>query len=132
MVALIDTSIFIAVERGQLQWEQIQQENLDATALAAITASELLHGVHRARTQADRTKREAFVERILAGMPILSFDATTARIHARVWASLASKGIVVGAHYLLIAATAIATGSCVATRDQKGFEKIPGLKLLLW
>jgi predicted nucleic acid-binding protein len=132
MVALIDTSIFIAVERGQLQWEQIQQENLDATALAAITASELLHGVHRARTQADRTKREAFVERILAGMPILSFDATTARIHARVWASLASKGIVVGAHDLLIAATAIATGSCVATRDQKGFGKIPGLKLLLW
>jgi tRNA(fMet)-specific endonuclease VapC len=48
---LIDTSVFIAAERGQLDLDTIITAHQgEPVALAAITASELLHGVHRART----------------------------------------------------------------------------------
>ncbi|AUX31792.1 uncharacterized protein SOCE836_039240 [Sorangium cellulosum] len=38
----------------------------------------------------------------------------------------------VGAHDLLIAATALAVGYDVVTRDDRSFPRIPGLRLLRW
>jgi tRNA(fMet)-specific endonuclease VapC len=55
-----------------------------------------------------------------------------ARVHARLWAQLAAKGITVGTHDLLIAATALAMGFSVATRDDRSFPYIPGLSLSRW
>jgi predicted nucleic acid-binding protein len=37
----------------------------------------------------------------------------------------------VGAHDLLIGATALAAGYRLATRDRRGFDKIPGLEVAL-
>ena len=133
MVALIDSSVLIAAERGQLDLGELERKGPELElAISAITASELLHGVHRATGLNRKAKREAFVERLLTGVPVLPFDLTAARIHARVWAKLASQGIAVGAHDLLIAATAMAAGGAVATRDRRSFPKIPGLSLLVW
>jgi tRNA(fMet)-specific endonuclease VapC len=43
---LIDTSIFVAAERGRLALDELRRrEGKESVALAAITASELLHGV---------------------------------------------------------------------------------------
>jgi predicted nucleic acid-binding protein len=55
-----------------------------------------------------------------------------ARTHARLSAELAAKGSPVGAHDLLTAATALAVGYDVATRDERNFPKIPGLRVLRW
>ena len=131
MATLIDTSVLIAVERGQIDLNALMTPN-DEIAIAAITASELLHGVHRASTARLSAVREAFVEGLLARVPVLSFDLLTARLHARIWAELASEGIVVGAHDLLIAATALVSGATLATRDTRSFPRIPGLKLVRW
>jgi tRNA(fMet)-specific endonuclease VapC len=103
----------------------------DPVGIAAITASELLHGVHRAATAAQRQRREAFVERLLAVLPIFPFDLVTARIHASLWATVAAKGASVGPHDLLIGATAIAAGYRVATLDRRSFGKIPGLEVVV-
>ena len=92
----------------------------------------MLHGVHRATRKDHRAKREAFVERLLAYLPVLPFDLVTARIHARLWAELATKGISIGAHDLLISATALAVGAKVATRDLRSFPRIPGLSISEW
>jgi tRNA(fMet)-specific endonuclease VapC len=130
---IVDSSVLIAGERGQLDFEVLLQSHADETiSIAAITASELLHGVHRATTPAQRARREAFVEHILAGLFILPFDLLAARAHASLWAQLASSGETIGAHDLLIAATALASGCSVATRDERSFPKVPGLKLLRW
>src|ERR1017187_1479951 len=131
MATLIDTSVLIAVERGQIDLNALMTPN-DEIAIAAITASELLHGVHRASTARLSAFREAFVEGLLARVPVLSFDLLTARLHARIWAELASEGIVVGAHDLLIAATALVSGATLATRDTRSFPRIPGLKFVRW
>lgn len=132
MGTLIDSSVLIATERQSLDLDTALAEHADdAVAIAAITASELLHGVHRAATAAQRQRREAFVERLLAVLPVLPFDLVTARLHASLWAGLAAKGTSIGAHDLLIGATAIATGYRVATRDRRSFGKIPGLEVVV-
>ena len=132
MGTLIDSSVLISLERGPLDVHgAVAAHEDEQVAIAAITASELLHGVHRAATASQRQRRETFVERLLAVLPILPFDGVTARIHASLWANLASKGTTVGAHDLLIAATAIAAGYQVLTRDRRSFGKIPGLEVLV-
>ena len=132
MGTLIDSSVLIAVERRALDLDAAMAAYADdAVGIAAVTASELLHGVHRAAAPAQRQRREAFVERLLAVLPVLSFDLVTARIHASLWAGLAAKGASVGAHDLLIGATAIAAGYRVATRDRRSFGKIPGLEVIV-
>jgi tRNA(fMet)-specific endonuclease VapC len=100
--------------------------------MASISASELLHGVHRAMTPTQRALREGYVERLISTMLVFPFDLTVARLHARVWAELAAQGITVGAHDLIIAATALANGGIVATRDERSFPRIPGLSVLRW
>ena len=81
---------------------------------------------------AQRTTREAFVERLLAHLPLIPFDLVVARVHARLSAELAVKGSPIGAHDLQIAATAIAVGDDVATRDERSFPRVPGLCVRRW
>src|SRR5439155_20623080 len=126
-------SVLIAGERGKLDLERALAEHGDEqVAIAAITASELLHGVHRAAQPGQRARREAFVEHLLRRLPVVAFDEVAARVHAVTWAELAAKGVNVGAHDLMIAATALAIGWGVATHDARGFPKIPGLRLARW
>ena len=103
----------------------------EEVGIAAITASELLNGVHRA-TPEHRTRREAFVEAVLAAFPPLPFGLLAARVHARIWTELAVAGAgqEVGAHDRLVAATAIAAGWRVGTANIRHFERIAGLDTL--
>jgi predicted nucleic acid-binding protein len=130
---LIDSSVLVAAERGTLDLDALAENAGDEDlAIASVTAAELLHGVHRANTAARRHRREAYVESLLSRLPVLAFDLLAARIHARVWADLLHRGIGVGAHDLLIAATALSRGLAVATRDERSFPRIPGLTLARW
>jgi predicted nucleic acid-binding protein len=131
--SLIDSSVFIAAERGKLDLQaELQQRLGDWVGISSVTASELLHGVHRASTPDQRARREAFVEAILSSIPVVAFDLVVARVHALLDAELAARGARLGAHDLQIAATALAHGHAVATRDEKSFPKIPGLTVERW
>jgi tRNA(fMet)-specific endonuclease VapC len=133
MGALIDSSILIDAERGSMDLDGLLSQSADMElAISAVTASELLHGVHRASKKSQKAHREAFVERLLEVWPVLPFDLTTARMHARLWAEFAAKGVSIGSHDLMIAATALANGLALVTRDKRSFPKIPGLKVLYW
>lgn len=133
MATLIDSSILISAERGRLDLAgALGDLAAEPVAIAAITASELLHGVRRARPASRRARREAWVEALLAKLPILPFDLTVARTHAALWALLAEEGAPVGAHDLLIAATALAHGYSIATRDERSFSRVPGLTVRRW
>jgi len=126
---LIDTSIFVAMERRELSTADVPD---DPVAISAVTASELLHGVHRADTAQRRGRREAFVETILEAVPVLPVDLSVARVHARIWADLRSRGATIGAHDLLIGATALAHQLTVATRNERHFRRIDGLSVVRW
>jgi tRNA(fMet)-specific endonuclease VapC len=130
MATLIDSNELIAAERGQLNFEEISSRFAeDDIAISAVTASELLHGLYRARTAAQRHRRQSFIEGLLAQLPVIAFDLVVARVHASLWADLARRGIAVGERDLMIGATGIARDYAVATRDERSFPKIPGLNV---
>jgi tRNA(fMet)-specific endonuclease VapC len=132
LAALIDSSVLIAAERGQFALEPfLEQHRQTELAIAAISASELLHGVHRLRGSARKIRTEAWVEGILAALPILPFDFSCARAHARLGADLARKGKTIGAHDLIIGASALAWGYSVITNDKRSYPRIPDLEVLL-
>jgi predicted nucleic acid-binding protein len=130
MATLIDSSVLIAVERGDLAGDTITARYAgEDVAISAVTASELLHGVYRARTPGQRHRRQAFIEGLLAQLPVIAFDLTVARVHASLWADLAKRGVAVGERDLMIGATALARNYTLATRDERSFPKIPGLSV---
>ena len=133
MALLIDSSVFIALERqGETSASLLERFGDQPVALSAVTASELLHGVHRADGAVRRGRREAFVETVFQELPILPFTLDIARVHSRLWADLLVRGEVIGAHDLLIAATALAHGLTLVSGDRRHFRKIESLNLVLW
>jgi predicted nucleic acid-binding protein len=133
MGTLIDTSVLIAAERGVLDLEALQAPGrTEFIAIAAITASELLHGVHRLKGGVRRARVETLLEGLFARVPVIPFDFACARVHANLSADLTGRGRAVGAHDLLIAATAVSLGYRVATRDRRSFPRIRGLNVVYW
>jgi predicted nucleic acid-binding protein len=127
---LIDTDLLIDLERGGATSDVERLLGDEDRAISVITVSELLHGVNRAQG-AIRARRRAFVEHILAGMEAIPITQPVARMHADIWADLTGRGQQVGAHDLWIAATALAHGLGVATRNRTHFRRIDGLRVVV-
>jgi tRNA(fMet)-specific endonuclease VapC len=125
MAVLIDTSVLGDVERREHSLEGAVGDR--DRAISVITASELLHGVHRARSEAVRARRAAFVEHLISAIEPLPVTTAVARAHAEAWADLERQGTPIGAHDLWIAATALSHGMEVATANPRDFERVPGL-----
>lgn len=124
MGVLIDTSVFVAVENCRLRLADLIEAD-ERYAISVVTATELLHGAHRA-TGPTAARRAAFVEGLLAGFGVLPVDLPVGRAYARASADLAALDRPVDAHDLWIAATAIAHGFEVLALDGD-FDSIPGL-----
>ena len=118
MGTLIDTSVLIAAQRAAIDFDALlaAQGNQDI-AVATISASELMHGPHRMTNAVARARAERAIDTLL---------------DALLGADLAVKGTAVGAHDLIIAATALSLGYRIATRDQRSFPRIPGLDVVYW
>lgn len=130
MGLVLDSSVLVGAERGAVRLEPLLESlGEEAVWISAITASELLHGCHRASDAAVRARRGAFVEAVLDAVPVLPFGLPEARRHAELWAELARTGAMIGAHDLLIAATALAGGHALATLNRAEFGRVPGLRL---
>lgn len=130
MGLIFDTTEIIHLERnaGRIR-ELINSAGDEQFGISIITVSELLHGAERATNEAIRIKRQAFVEGVLEQFPVLPFDMPAARVHARIWALLAKRGKLIGAHDLIIAATAISLDYEIVTSNTKDFAKIDGLRI---
>jgi predicted nucleic acid-binding protein len=128
MARLIDTSALITLERRRLPIDAVSQiVPAESGAIASITASELLAGIHQAQPSERRDRREASVETVLAILPVLPSDLRVARVHARVGADLLAIGQPMDSNDLLIAATALAHGLPILTENLRDFERVPGL-----
>lgn len=133
MGVLIDTSVLIEHERGRLDLEpHLRGRENEEFFLSVVTASELLHGVHRARDERTKARRSAWVEAVLERFPLLNVDPTTARAHARLWAALASSGRLIGPHDLWLAAACLSHGLSMVTANVREFERVPGLTVENW
>lgn len=131
MGVVLDTSVLVAAERRAVRFEALLESlGEESVGVAAITASELLHGCHRASDAGVRARRAAFVDALLDAIPVLPFGLPEARRHAELWAELARTRSAIGPHDLLIAATALAQGHALVTINQREFSRVPGLRLV--
>jgi tRNA(fMet)-specific endonuclease VapC len=128
LAVLIDTSVLVNAERRGLPLDRAFDE--EDRAISVITASELLHGVHRAGDARIRTRRQAFVEHLISSIEPLPITTSVARAHAEIWAGLEQRGEAIGAHDMWIAATAVSHGMTIATANATEFERVPGLTVV--
>ena len=75
----------------------------------------------------DPQKELVRVERVLAGVVILEFDAEASLRYARIKEHLMKRGRPAGDCDMLIAAVAIANGEPLLTRNPRHFYDVPGL-----
>jgi tRNA(fMet)-specific endonuclease VapC len=122
---LLDTTFLIDAERGTADVDDLIGDE-DDVAIAAITLAELTVGVELAAAR-QRSRRQSYVDEIAASIPILPYDESVALRHARLLVAVHRAGRPRGAHDLIIAATAAATGRTVASADRRAFDGLPGV-----
>ncbi|HUZ05944.1 MAG TPA: PIN domain-containing protein [Candidatus Paceibacterota bacterium] len=130
MAIILDADVIIRGEKGTFDLQRWVASRPDEQfEVAAITVAELWHGVKRA-TGAHRTKRQQYLQTVLASLPVIPYTEQTAYEHARIWAELESSGKMIGYYDLIVAATALERGGEVATFNQRHFAQVSGLKLI--
>lgn len=122
---LLDTTFLIDAERGDVDIDQVIDDE-DDVAIAAVTIAEMLVGVGLASGKR-RDARRAYVDEILESLPIIAYDRKVAVEHAELLIAVRAQGRPRGAHDLLIAATARATDRRIVTADRKAFTDLPGV-----
>jgi len=132
---ILDSSVAIAAERRSDTVRTLLDRVLDTagdqeTALSAIGVVELTHGIHRADTAERRTRRESFVEELLAAVAVYPLTTDIARLAGRLDAEQQSRGIVIPFADLLIGATALSLSYSVLTVNLRHFGRVPGLSVV--
>lgn len=122
---LLDTTFLVDADRGTVDVDDLIGDD-DDVAIAAITLAELTVGVELAAAQ-QRSRRRSYVDDIAASIPILPYDESVALRHASLLVAVRRAGRPRGAHDLIIAATAAATGRTVASADRRAFDGLPGV-----
>jgi predicted nucleic acid-binding protein len=127
---MVDTNVFILFERRGQAFDLSPWGSSEEVFISAVSVSELLMGVHRAENESRRRRRSEFVEAILAGITALAFTTEIARLHADIAAALMRRGQVIGAHDLIIAATARHHALSLLTDNVAEFSRVPGLHVI--
>ena len=124
---LLDTNVLIEAERTSIDLDALIADD-DEPAVAAITIAELGVGVEMA-TGRRRRARSEFLDDLIDNLPIIQYDLGVARAHTDLLVAVRTLGRPRGAHDLIIAATALATGRTVVTSDRHGFDDLPGVEV---
>ncbi len=133
MGLVIDTNVFVDAENGRLDLDGLNAfSGYGDVYIAAITVSELLAGVHLARKANIRIRRSAFVEGIIAKIPVLEFNEEVARCYGELYAHFLKPRAKANTnvHDLQIAATCIANGFAVLTSNTADYRRVPGLEVV--
>lgn len=98
-------------------------------ALPAVAAYEVWVGVLGSQNS---QRRQADYERCLSMIEVLPFDSVAGRRAAELRMALERKGDAIGPMDTLIAATALAHGATLVTRNVREFGRVPGLTVVNW
>jgi len=128
---ILDTALLIQVERGHLPLDSAFAPD-DDIVIAAVTIAEYVSGVHLARSQSQRARRQAFLDELLLVTPVEDYTPVVAEHHGALLAHVRNTGKPRGAHDLIIAATARATDRTLVSTDAHAhFGELPGVTAVL-
>ena len=121
---IADTDVLIDYLEGrgpgaEAVFQALRRDQLQTTT---INYFELLAGARRPRQQES-------ILALLESIQVLPLDVDAARRGAEVRQQLERSGIGIGMGDSLIAGIALARGATLLTRNQRHFERVPGLPL---
>ena len=126
----LDTNTLIYFFKGMGKVDQKLLAKMPGEVLIpAVVLYELETGI--AKSQAPAKRRDQLNE-LLKVIQIIPFDAKAARIAADLRADLEQQGRMIGPLDNLIAASAIAAGAILVTRNVSEFSRIAGLAVENW
>jgi len=128
---LLDTNICIYIINnrfeGSTSW--IKNAGIENVCISSISVAELEFGITKS-SKFDETQTALY--KFLSGFNLIDFDAVAARSYGRIRADLQSKGNVIGAMDMLIAATAISNEMILVSNIVGEFSRVKGLKIENW
>lgn len=130
---LIDTCLWVEVERGALSPEDIARLTGDEPVfMSPVTLAELRFGVEMAKDEEIRLRRKEALDR-LHKKPCLMIDDETGHVFGRLAAELrvAGKDHQYRIQDLWLASQSIQYEMTLLTQNGKDFEDIPGLSLMV-
>jgi predicted nucleic acid-binding protein len=135
MGLILDSSILIAAERKGLDDLEILEQlktlyGETAFGLSVVTIAELMHGAYRAKEEARKQRRLAFIDRLCREIRIYPITVEIARTVGRIEGQQASLGFTLTFEDLAIGVTALQLGFEIVTHNEKDFKLIPGLRIV--
>lgn len=128
MIRLLDTDVLVDVlrNRGHAR-SRLAETSPDDFRTSSVAVAELAYGARLAREPA---RAELAWRTLLEPIEVVPFDAAAAERHAELRHAL--RGTPIGERDLIVAATAVANGLVVVTRNQREFGRVPGLRVEVW
>jgi tRNA(fMet)-specific endonuclease VapC len=127
---LLDTNLCIRVLRDRPpELRERFNRAADALCTSTIVLTELLHGAAKS-ARPDHNRRE--VERLIARLDLLPFDAEAARHASDIRSQLERQGRPIGGYDVLIAGHARSRGLTVVTGNLSEFARVEGLLAEDW
>jgi predicted nucleic acid-binding protein len=129
--ALLDTNAVSDLMRDLAPIKTRIATHPDPITTSVVVVGEIRYGLERLPAGKKRTDLEARAQNILAALRIEPVTEPIADVYGSLKASLKSQGLNLDDNDLWIAASAIALGSLLVTRDQV-FSHVPGLQVEDW
>ena len=127
---LLDTDILIYALKGEpTVLDNFKKYAAEPKAVSVVTYGELVFG---AQASQKVTENLAKVYRLKEIFPLIEMTAGIMDIFGALKAELRRNGTPVDDFDLLIGATALTTGYCVVTNNERHYSKIPGLEVVNW
>jgi predicted nucleic acid-binding protein len=128
---LLDTNAVSDLMRDHPQIKARVASCSDPVLTSVIVAGEICHGLSRLPPGKKRTDLEGRAQGVLALLHAAPVIEAIAAAYGRLKATLESQGLTLNDNDLWIAATALAQGDLLVTRDQI-FSRIAGLQVEDW
>ena len=124
-----DTCSYIMKRSNRQVLQRLQNVSVSDVCISVITKAELLFGVEiSARRQQDEAALKAF----LGYVEVLDFPDGAASDYAKIRADLKTRGSMIGANDLFIAAHAYSLGLILVTNNTREFGRVRNLVLENW
>lgn len=124
-----DTCSYIMKRAHQPVLDRLQATPVGDTCISVITRAELLYGV---AVSPRRAQDAAALAAFLPFVEVLDFTSDAAEHYAGIRADLKTRGAMIGANDLLIAAHARANALTLVTNNTDEFERVRDLPLENW
>jgi tRNA(fMet)-specific endonuclease VapC len=124
-----DTCSYIMKRSSPALLKRLQKTSIDEACISVITKSELLFGVELSPR---REKDEAALIEFLRHVEVLDFSDAAAIDYARIRTDLKTRGAMIGANDLFIAAHARSLGLTLVTNNTGEFARVHDLKIENW